>query len=304
MSGCKSRSASRQGVAFSLSATALWAAGSLLTKHSLKHFPPLTLLVIELVASVVTLSGLLAVTRSGQRAPRSMFRLAAPGFLQPGLAYMMSFIGLKWLDSISVETLIWSAEGVAMIPFSIMFLREKVPSRMFLLGLIALFGIGLVTIPSGLAPAVSLAHVWGSALIIGAVLSACWYTVLAQRDLHDHDPLLLTTLHNSAALTFAFIFALVAAPSAEASIFTPGTVAEACLAGVCLFALPFWLYLHSIQLIGSSSAAQFLPIVPVLTIFLARLLLHETLTLRQIVGSTVTLCAILGMVWSAAGAER
>ena len=301
MSGhCKSGSGSRQGVIFSLSATALWAVGSLLTKHSLKHFPPLTLLLIELVASVVALCVLLAVTWSGQSVRRSVFRLAVPGVLQPGLAYVMSFVGLKWLDSISVETLIWSAEGVAMIPFSIMFLGEKVPSRVFLLGLIALFGIGLVTIPFGLAPAVSLMHVRGSALIIGAVLSACWYTVMAERDLRDHEPLLLTALHHSAGLAFALASSLLAPAPQEASIFTPRTTAEACLAGICIFVLPFWLYLRSVQLIGSSSAAQFLPSVPILTIVLARFLLHETLTVQQIAGSIVTTGAVLGMVCSMA----
>ena len=296
----KSGSTSRRGVVFSLSAMAFWAAGSLLTKHSLKHFPPLTLLVIELATSVVALIGLLAASWTGRSVRRSVFRLAVPGLFQPGLAYVMSFVGLKWLDSISVETLIWSAEGVAMIPFGIMFLGEKVPSRMFLLGLIALFGIGLVTIPSGLAPAVSLMHVRGSALIVGAILSACWYNVMAQRDLRDHEPLLLTALHHSAGLAFAVALALLAPAPKEASTFTPPATAEACLAGLCIFALPFWLYLCSVQLIGSSSAAQFLPAVPILTIVLARFLLHETLTVQQIAGSIVTISAVLGMVWSMA----
>ena len=123
---------------------------------------------------------------------------------------------------------------------------------------------------------------------------------MAQRDLRDHEPLLLTALHHSAGLAFALAFDLFAPAPQEASIFTPRTTAEACLAGICLFALPFWLYLRSIQLIGSSSAAQFLPAVPILTIVLARLLLHETLTVHQIAGSVVTICAILGMVWSMA----
>ena len=71
-------------------------------------------------------------------------------------------------------------------------------------------------------------------------------------------------LHNSAALTFAVMFSV--APSAEPSIFTPSTVAELCLASICVFAL--------------------------------------TLTLRQIAGSAVTICDVLGIVWSAARAER
>ena len=294
------RITARRGILFALISMTLWAAGSVLTKHSLNYFPPLTLLVIELAASVCMLSVLLAATWNGQRARQSAFRLAAPGLLQPGLAYVLSFVGLKWLDSVSIETLIWSAEGVAMIPFSVMFVNEKVTLRSLILGLVALFGIGLVTIPSGPARAVSRVHLEGTALIVGAVFSACSYTVLAQRDLRDHAPLLLTTLHHLAGLAFALSFALATRADGASQILTPNTIAEASLAGVCLFALPFWLYLRSVKLIGSSSAAQFLPAVPVLTIFFAKLFLHETLTSQQILGTVVTICAVLGMVWSTA----
>jgi len=265
----KKTHASGHGVVLSLTATVLWAVGSLLSKHSLKWFPPLTLLVIELVASVSSLSFLLFATRRGKPMPRKMLRLSIPGLLQPGVAYALSFVGLKWLDSVSVESLIWSAEGVLMIPFSIAFLDEKVTVRTFLLGTAALFGIAMVTIPSGLASSGAAPKLAGSTLILGAVFAACWYTVLAQRDLRDHDPLFLTVLHHSAGLGVALFLVLLNPAPRGTSVMTPCTIAEAGLAGVCLFAAPFWLFLRSIQLIGSSSTTQFLPFEPVVTILLA-----------------------------------
>jgi drug/metabolite transporter (DMT)-like permease len=267
-----------------------------LLKDCLNYFAPLTLLPIEVAASVCVLVLLLCITPRRGPASRGMIRLSLPGLLQPGLAYALSFVGLKWLDSVSVETLIWAAEGVMMLPFSVVFLGEAVTGRMLVLGIVALLGIAIVTGgPAGTgASSIQLA---GSALILAAVLSACWYTVLTQRDLRDKDPLLLTALHHSAALVAAIAFRFLTPWTRDVSVISAATVAEASLSGVCLFAAPFWLYLRSLRVIGSASAAQFLSIVPILTLIFARLLLHERLSATQLMGSAVTICAILAMAW-------
>jgi drug/metabolite transporter (DMT)-like permease len=227
-----------------------------------------------------------------------MISLSLPGLLQPGLAYALSFVGLKWLDSVSIETLIWAAEGVMMLPFSVVFLGEAVTGRMLALGIVALLGIAIVTgIPAGSGAGSSSLELGGSALILTAVLSACWYTVLTQRDLRDNDPLLLTALHHCAALVAAMAFGFLTPWPRDTSVISVPTVAEACLSGICLFAVPFWLYLRSLRLIGSASAAQFLPIVPIVTLIFARLLLHERLSTPQLLGSAVTISAILAMAW-------
>jgi probable blue pigment (indigoidine) exporter len=294
---CRQEIASRNGIGLAFAATVFWAAGSLLLKDSLNYFAPLTLLPIELAASVCALGLLLCITPWKRPASLGMIRLSLPGLLQPGLAYTLSFVGLKWLDSVSVETLIWAAEGVLMLPFSVVFLGETVTARMLVLGIIALLGIGIVTVPAGSGTGASSIKLAGSALILAAVLSACWYTVLTQRDLRDNDPLLLTILHHSAALVVAMAFGFLTPWPTAASVISAATVAEACLSGVCLFAVPFWLYLRSLRLIGSASAAQFLPIVPIVTLIFARLLLHERLSIPQLLGSAVTIGAILVMAW-------
>lgn len=290
--------ASRKGVSLALTATVFWAAGSLLLKDCLNYFAPLTLLPIELAASVCTLVFLLCLVPRRRRTSRGMIRLSLPGLLQPGAAYALSFVGLKWLDSVSVETLIWATEAVLMLPFSVIFLGEAVTGRMLVLGIVALLGIAIVTgVPAGSGRGTTATELAGSALIVAAVLSACWYTVLTQRDLRDNDPLLLTALHHCAALVAATAFGFVTPRPRDASIISISTVAEACLSGVCLFAAPFWFYLRSLRLIGSAAAAQFLPIVPIVTLIFARLLLHERLSAPQFLGSTVTISAILAMAW-------
>jgi drug/metabolite transporter (DMT)-like permease len=230
-----------------------------------------------------------------------MARLSLPGLLQPGLAYILSFVGLQWMNSISIETVVWSAEGVLMLPFSVVFLREKVSATTITLGCVALFGIGLLTLPAGLTGGASLRSLAGSALVIAAVFAACWYTVLAQRDLRQYDPLLLTGLHHLSGFTLVLALRAISPQPAE-GFATPSAagLGEAALAGLCLFGIPFWLYLRSLQQIGSSKAAQFLPIVPVLTVLLALIFLHEVLSPIQMVGSVVTITAVGGMAFKTA----
>ena len=292
--------ASRKGVSLAVSAAVFWAGGSLLLKDCLNYFAPLKLLPIELAASVGALAVLLCITPRRGVASRGMISLSLPGLLQPGLAYALSFVGLKWLDSVSIETLVWAAEGVVMLPFSVVFLGEAVTERVVILGIVALLGIAIVTgIPagSGAGAGASPMALAGRGLILAAVLSACWYTVLAQRDLRDNEPLLLTALQHCAALVVAMAIGFLTPSPHDASVISIHTVAEASLSGVCLFAAPFWLYLRSLRLIGSAAAAQFLPIVPIVTLIFARLLLHERLSTQQLLGSGVTISAILAMTW-------
>jgi probable blue pigment (indigoidine) exporter len=285
-----------RGVLLALAATAFWALGSILTKHSLIHFSPLTLLAVELGASNCVLLAAVLVTARAHPSGRELARLSLPGLLQPGLAYSLSFVGLKWMNSVSIETLVWSAEGVIMLPFSVLFLREKVSLSTLGLGGIALSGIGLVSLPPGLPPGHSSQSLAGTTLVVGSVLAACWYTVLAQRDLRRNDPLLLTTLHHvSGFLLVLAIQATLDQPEGHFATLSLASYGEATIAGLSLFGIPFCLYLRSLQLIGSARAAQFLPIVPVLTVLLALSLLHEALAPVQVLGGAITIVAVFKM---------
>lgn len=85
-------------------AAILWALGSIMTKHLLSQFGPIDLLAIELATSTLSLWAMLAFVPWQAPSISACLRLASPGFLQPGLAYLLSFIGLQW-TSASLETL-------------------------------------------------------------------------------------------------------------------------------------------------------------------------------------------------------
>src|SRR5690242_5244363 len=75
-------------------AAACWGFGAVMTKYALDQAPPLTLLVVQLVVSVVLLWIAVVVQGIPVRASRDSVRLGLIGVLNPGLAYTFSLLGL------------------------------------------------------------------------------------------------------------------------------------------------------------------------------------------------------------------
>ena len=75
-------------------ACALWGIATVISKAVLASTPPLTLLFIQLVPSVVVL-WLIVLARGRRTFPwRGLVPLALLGLLNPGLAYTLSMLGL------------------------------------------------------------------------------------------------------------------------------------------------------------------------------------------------------------------
>lgn len=289
------------GVAAAIGATILWAIGSVITKHSLKRFGAMELVVIELAASTVSLWALL-VFRSRRVPPvPECVRLAVPGVLQPGLAYSLAFVGLQW-TTVSLETLLWSSESAIMLPFALYFLGDRVSRSTAALVGVAIAGVGIASYSSVLGVRTDAHALAGDILIFCAVLSACGYTVFAQKDLRAHEPLPLIALHQLGG--FVTVIALRAFfPSnltESGGSHSIASYAEASMAGVCLFSAPFWLFLRSVKSLGSAKASQFLPLVPVLTMLLASQVLGERVTPLQKAGGLITIAAVSALSFAGA----
>ena len=282
------------GVTSALLATVLWAAGSILTKHLLRLFDPFDLIVDELTVSTALLIVIVCVRGWPIRSIRTLLRLASPGLLQPGLAYTLAFIGLQQ-TAVSVETLLWSTEGVLMLPFAFFFLKESISLPTLCLGGLALAGVLISTLPAAFQEQGKTPALLGDLLILAAVLAACAYTIFAQKDLARNEPSTLLALHQLAGLVLAILLdALQSRAQIQPLLTHPfSAFAEVGIAGICLFAAPFWLYLQSMQILGSAKSAQFLPLVPVLTMLSASRVLGERISLVQAVGSAITIAAAI-----------
>lgn len=182
-------------------AAACWGVGAVMSKYALEQVPPLTLLVVQLVVSVVLLW--VVVVGQGVRVPlnRDTLRLALIGVLNPGLAYTFSLLGLAQTTA-SMSALLWAAEPILIIGFAWLILCERLTWPLLACAALAIVGVSVVAgldLQSG-----ANSSLLGDLLIVAGVCCAL-YTVLARRMAAHLAPLLIVALQQTAALLWALL---------------------------------------------------------------------------------------------------
>jgi probable blue pigment (indigoidine) exporter len=126
-----------------IAAAASWGLGTVVSKHALDEVPALSLLPIQLAASVAVLVVLVRRNAvSGVPSPGDAI-LAHLGLLNPGLAYALTLLGLASISA-SLVVLIGAIEPVLILVLAVWFLGERVTSTMIVLSGVALGGTLLV----------------------------------------------------------------------------------------------------------------------------------------------------------------
>jgi len=280
-------------MAFLVLAAACWGLGTVLSKAALDHFLPLTLLVTQLTASLGLLWLGLSLQRVSWRWSRPLLPVSLLGWLNPGVSYTLSLIGLS-LTTASMSAVLWAMEPLLIVGLAWLILRERLTVRFLLLGALAAAGVVLV-VGTGFSGA---GQVAGNALILAGVGCCALYTVLARRVGDDVRPLLAVALQQSLALLWGLVIwpielrhltwgGLVQIPAAVWLL--------AVVSGVVYYGLAFWFYLAGLQRVRASEAGVFINLVPLFALAGAYFLLGETLLPAQWLGSGLVLAAVVGL---------
>ncbi|MBI1879180.1 MAG: DMT family transporter, partial [Chloroflexi bacterium] len=156
-----------------LLAAACWGAGTVISKGILGYIPPLTLLVIQLIASLTLLWTVITVQRIHVPRQRETLWLALIGLLNPGLAYTFSLLGLS-LTTASMSALLWAAEPILILGLAWLILRERLTRSLLACSLVALVGVFLVIGVS--ASASNSGTLAGNLLTLAGVFCCALYT--------------------------------------------------------------------------------------------------------------------------------
>ncbi len=288
-----SRLSNSRPVASLLLAAACWGLGTVLSKGALAYIPPLTLLVTQLIASLVVLWLVLRFQRLRLRWSRQLWPVSLLGWLNPGLSYTLSLIGLS-MTTASASALLWATEPLLIVGLAWLVLRERLTPKFLLLTAVAAAGAGLVIGANFGQPGV----LTGNTLILGGVLCCALYTVLAARLGQDVGPLLAVTLQESLALVWALLIWPV-----ELNQRGLGSIAQipvqawglAILSGLVYYGLAFWFYLSGLRRVPASEAGVFINLVPVFALAGAYGLLGESLGPIQWLGCGLVLAAVIGL---------
>jgi probable blue pigment (indigoidine) exporter len=271
-------------------AAASWGIGTVVSKRATAEIPPLTLLPIQLAASLVVLALFMRSRGLPFRDPASSPLLGRLGLLNPGLAYALSLLGLAHITA-SLSVLLWAMEPVLILFLAGWLLRERVTSSLVVLSLAAVAGMLLVINQPG-----SSGNLLGVGLTLAGVACCAIYTVSARRWLSEADS-------TSQVLVAQQVYALaLAGVLAGAAWLVSGSVlpnsvtaagwASAVGSGVLYYGIAYWLYLSGLRHVPASLAAVSFYLIPVFGVAAGFLILGERLGPGQWLGAGIVLGAI------------
>jgi drug/metabolite transporter (DMT)-like permease len=229
---------------------------------------------------------------------RELGRIALLGFTGYYLASSLDFMGLA-LISASLERLI--LYGYPTLVLLLGRLRGGPAIRPRQWAALGLSYAGVIVAFGGEAQrtlaSASATHdvLVGSALVLASAVSYAMYIVLSGETVERFGALRLTGLASSVASFFCVAQFALLRPQLLATIphwVTPRIwLLSSINASVCT-AMPMWMLMRAIELIGSGEAAQIGMVGPLSTILLAALLLGEHLTLPMIAGTVLVMLGI------------
>ena len=272
---------------------AAWGGATVMTKGALSVLPPFTLLVLQLSASNLVLWLAVFLFGGARLTPGRVLSTAAPGLLEPGLAYGVGVPGLL-LTSATSATVIGAAEPAFICLIAWAFLRER-PRRGEILALIATFaGVLLIALDGDGSPR----HLTGDSLIVLGTLFAALYVVLSRKAAGAYPAHHVAALQQSAGLIVALVLwggALSITAEAVPEGLTPGIIAFAMLSGIVQYAMAFWLYLVGLRHLPVSTAGMFLALIPVFGLAGAIIVLGEQPNLAKLTGCALVVLALLAI---------
>lgn len=273
---------------------ACWGSATVMSKGVLEHMPPMTLLAVQLTASITVLWLAVLVLRSRVRFDCSTRRASLSGLLEPGLAYTLGIIGLA-LTTASSAALIGAAEPLFILLLAWLILKERIGAPTLLLAAIATLGLVLVVAPdaTGLTRQGSLV---GDTLILVGTFFAAIYVIATRRLVSTIEPLPLSALQHSVGLAWTLGVLAVALLTGLATLGLGGlslpVLLLAVASGVIQYALAFWLYLFALQSLPANVAGFYLTLIPVFGIAAAFIFLGEVLSGSQWIGAVLIIASV------------
>ncbi|MDX2137336.1 MAG: DMT family transporter [Chloroflexota bacterium] len=276
-------------LAMILSAAA-WGMGIVMSKAVVTSVPPVTLLTIQLLASVAALWSATFALRIPFR--RRDLRHGWTGMFEPGIAYLIGLLGVQFTTA-SNATLIAATEPFIILLLAVVFLREGITARTIVLLIASMIGVVLV---SGAQPEQAAGSLTGDLLVFVGTAAAAVYVILSRKSVADVHPLPLAASQQSVGLLIALLalpVALLLGEASQLSKLTVSSVAFAAFSGVVQYSLAFALYLTALKSIPATQAALYLTLIPVFGVGGAMLFLGERLSSVQMLGAAIVVLALV-----------
>jgi drug/metabolite transporter (DMT)-like permease len=260
-----------------------WGIGATLTKLTLSGIPAATLLVTQLLSSVLFLISVYYLKRRQLPFSSKSLKQGVAGIFEPALAYMIGIFSLK-MTTASNASLIGASEVILTILLAAVFLGERLTKVKLLLAGTSFSGILLLMLKD--AEGASHASLIGDLLVLLGTIFAVFYVLLSKKQIGTADPLQLTVSQQLVGLIVTvFCFGVLSTidPTYKLTVIgiSPQFWLLAIVSGILHYALAFFLYLIALQAVPVSQAAFYVALIPVFGVASAVILIGEQPSFAQ-----------------------
>jgi drug/metabolite transporter (DMT)-like permease len=269
-------------------AVLFWGSSFVATKLVLETFSPEAYMFLRFALASVAFVAVLW-WRGFPRLPGSVhLRLAAIAVFEPGLYFVFETNGLA-LTTAPKASLIIATTPVVVALLSRIFLGERMGHRVTVGGIASLTGIAILVIADRRAAVILEGTGLGDLLVLGAVVSAAGYIILA-RSLSARLDSVQLTAYQVLYGTLFFLPLFLLRPSLP-PIESVGIDAMGSLLFLAVFAtvVAFLSYNYALSQIPAARAGVFLNAIPVVTAIVAWPVLGEVLTPEQALGGVLVI---------------
>ncbi|MCR5794767.1 MAG: DMT family transporter [Solobacterium sp.] len=269
-----------------ITAVCLWGSSFIGSKIALQAFSPLLLCLVRFTISVLVLT---------------VFRLTKKDYVRPS-AHDLKYIILSAIAGISVyhavetvavsltsasdASLISAAFPLIMIAVGIVHFRLKVTKKEVLGILAAAAGVIIVTVSAGDGTS----SVTGNILMIACGFLWAFYSYLTQKISRNCPEFTIAWLQMVTGAVCFIPMLILEKPSAVN--ITPQVIAAVLFLSTCCSLLALVLYNYGLRGVKASTAASLMNLMPAAGVVLSALILHETITARQIIGGLIIFAGV------------
>ncbi len=287
---------SKKGI-IALSVTAfIWASTFTVIKIGLKRITPLNLSFVRSILATFFLLGWLLLRRNQQEIARALkFHLGyviGLGLVGVALFNIFQNIGIG-LTSSGIASLLVASNPVFILILSAMILEEKITGSKAAGIVLGFGGIIMVTfLDQNMAILLRSGSFWGNIL---ALLSAvCWavYSVMNKSALKRYSPLTLTALAYLFGSLILFFFCFTFEDVSLIFRWSLSSWSILLYLGILASGITFYLWNYALSTMEASKVSVFIFLVPVVAIFLGKLILSETITGFTFLGTALVLSGI------------
>ncbi len=274
-------------------ATFFWSGAFIAGKLSTPYIPPFTLTFLRFVIATFLLFLFIKFKEKKLYKPT---KEDIPIFLFTGIIgmfgyHILFFYSLKYTTAIN-SSIIGSTNPIITTLLGIIILGDKLSLRKILGIFISIFGI-IFTITNGkIASLGSVVFNIGDIYMILAVIMWASYSVFSKKVCHRYKPIDLTFYSFLFCTVFLIPFVLFENPWSKLSVAPTSTYFAILYMSIFASIIGYLIQQISIKEIGASSTNIFINLVPVFSMILSTLILHEVLTTIKIVSALIIICGV------------